>query len=258
MHKTLLNTLYYFSFVTTLTLASLVSMNAHADSIIYSFDTTFNGTSPSGNTPFMTATLNQIAGNPNAVSLTFSTAGLVNGPGQNQFVDSVYMNFISPTQNATNLNFAVSSSPNSVSAPSAILTPGQTQKADGTGGFFNVQLDFQQGNNPNPGRFIANNSITLQVSSNIQPNTPSMSVYDFFAQAIDSGYYIAAHIQGMGGGRSGWITATPTVITVPEPSTYILLASLLTISVWLASRRRYITSAAKAANSDRSVFSRKT
>lgn len=195
----------------------LLLSSLHADTLFFGMNDTFSGTSPSGSTPWITASFNQI--NSNTVSLTMSVANLVNS----EFVTEWDFN-LNPNKNPVSLSFART---DATTVGSSVATGTNAFKADGDG-FYDISFTFPTANS---NRFSAG---TGPVSYNISSTNP-LSAADFnFLSAPGGGagpFLSAAHIQGIGADSlSGWIDPT---VAVPEPYTYLVLASFLLLALSL-------------------------
>jgi hypothetical protein len=188
------------------TLLLFAPMPSQAAVYLYNLGTTYSGTSPAGPSPWASATIQDTG--VNKVGITLSTGGLV----KNEFVGGWYLN-LDPL-NASSLTFS--------SVPNATISAGSFSA--GGGGRFDIFFNPSQSQGS---RFGANQAITFSVSS-----TTTLNAAMFNTLSTPSGgngtWITAAHIQSIGskGEGSGWIGAA-TNVAVPEPSTYVLLGSLV-------------------------------
>ena len=183
--------------------------------------TVFSGNTPAGAPPWVTVNYNDAS--PGTVKLTISASDLVSP----EFMGGLYLN-IDPSLNVNNLVFTKVSQVGTFTAPT-ILTGEDAFKADGTGGKYDILLDFSTVNGHT---FTTGDSITYTITgissltagsfdfdSTISP--PGGGGTNFVAaadiQAIpncDGSGWIGGNGEGGGGGTQG----------VPEPGTWALLA----------------------------------
>jgi len=214
-------------FIAVLGATTFATIPAQADTLIFNLDTVFSGSiTPIGSTPWLSAKVSSTP-DPNVLSLAFDVSNLT---ANGQYVDSIYMNFQNPNGTAADLNFLRADINPATSAVQQSAT--QTFKADGDG-FFNLEFDFGQAL---ADRFLGGSS-AVQFAVFGAPLFP-LNVNDFNNTSINgpTPLFIAAHIAGIpiGDGQTSsvWITTA-----VPEPSTYLCLASFLGVGAFLMRRR---------------------
>ncbi len=202
-----------------------LTMQAHGLIYVHELDTEFSGgTEPAGPSPWLTATFQDI--DANTVSLTLSNLNLV----EKEFVGSWYFNF-NEKLDIDKLKFK-NIGGTAVKKPS-ISTGSNKFKAAGDG-YYDIEFDFPT---KKKDRFVAQDTLVYEISS---PNPISGLDFSFtseFKGEVGS-WYSAAHVQSIDSKFSGWIGGGPEV-AVPEPSTYLMLGSLLG-TILLFSRRRIV------------------
>ena len=191
---------------------------------VYELDTEFSGGSdPVGPKPWITATFSQV--DVSTVQLELSNINLTGS----EFVGSWYFNF-NDSLDVNNLSF------NRVggSAPEdPVISTGQNAfKADGDG-YFDIIFDFPQ---PKKDRFGAGDTIAYEITG-LNPLDIDMFGFESAPGGGNGSWYSAAHVQSINGEDGGWIGSGPSV-AVPEPSTYLMLASMLGVALFLLRRKR--------------------
>jgi hypothetical protein len=207
-------------------LFSLIIISSPISAVVYVYDlsTEFSGASePVGPTPWATASFQDI--NSNTIQLDLSAVNLTGS----EFIGAWYLNFNDDLDvNALNFNRIGGST----SATTDISTGSNLFKADGDG-FFDILVDFSK----NVGeRMTAGENLLFEISS-VNPISSEMFNFGSAPGGGNGTWYSAAHVQGINGEDSGWIGSGPGV-AVPEPSTYLILGSMLGSVMLLAYRRR--------------------
>jgi hypothetical protein len=203
-------------------------INSAALSYSVDLQEVYSGTKPSSQTsPWLRATFEDIAGG--KVRLTMDALNLSSG----EFVGTWSFN-INPSVAAASLNFDLSTLDPAQVVPNSIgHTPtGQNYKA-GPEKYFDIQFANQTANNP--GRFTAGESLIYEIG--LIGGTLSAADFLYVNQqkngslTIPDDWYSAAHIQGIVGGKSGWIGARtyyqneePTHAVPDRGQTALLLA----------------------------------
>lgn len=191
---------------------------------VYSLDTEFSGgADPVGPVPWATATFSQV--DAGTVQLELSNINL----SGSEFIGAWYFNF-NDSLDVNSLSF--SRVGGTAPADADISTGLNSFKADGDG-YFDIIFDFPQ---KSADRFAAGDTIVYEISG-INPLTMDMFNFDSAPGGGNGSWYSAAHVQSINGEDSGWIGSGPGV-AVPEPSTYLMLSSLLGLSLFLVARSR--------------------
>lgn len=197
----------------TLLVATLlfVPVQAFSAVYIYNISNTFSGATPQGPIPWLTATFTDVGAN--QVQLDMTAPGLT---GQ-EFVGAWFFNF-SPLGNLSDLSISRLSSPN---PGTTTVTTDLNNLSAGGGGLFDIGFNFPQ--SLSDGRFTSGLSTSYLISS-VSSLDASMFNYPSLPRGGNGTWLTAAHIQGVGSDASlsGWV-GTP----VPEPTTYLMLGSLL-------------------------------
>jgi hypothetical protein len=211
----------------------LPATTAQASSVSFDLDFEFSGAvAPDGAAPWLSATFTDVA--PGTVDVTMDATGL-NDIQEN--IKGWYFN-LDPVLDLSELTFTNGAHMGSFNNPT--FSKGMNSfKADGDG-FFDLLFTFAAGGGPNA-RFNAGEVFSGTFSST---EPISASSFNFGSVGGSKGSLLtAAHVRstGTGNGDSGWIAPgdppTPPV-SVPEPSIYLSLATILLGGVYGAKRRR--------------------
>ncbi|HTI72193.1 MAG TPA: hypothetical protein VMF06_19610 [Candidatus Limnocylindria bacterium] len=195
-------------------LAALVigaGFTARADSLVYGYDTAYTDKyTPAGEAPWIQATFTDIE--KGVIKLEVKALSL----SKDEFVSTWGFN-VNPELDPTTFDFELISSFNYDSKESTVFTKGQDSVS--AGGSVALDFDLNFGNHT----FGVGSDVVFYIKSD-----KPLSVADFYfaTEGKKSGYYSAAHIQGLADGKSAWVEPTATfdtgevVITpVPEAST---------------------------------------
>jgi hypothetical protein len=175
--------------------------------IVYSGDV-----SPGGPSPWLTATFDD-HDSAGSVTLTLTASNLVTG----EFATEWYFN-LDPSMDLDSLAIAQISKTGSFDNPT-VTKDEDALKADGDGNF-DILFAFANDDGVTT-RFTAGDSVQFTLSG-----ISTLTVDSFAFTSVDhgtTGLYSAAHIQGIVGGNSDWVTC-PEPVKVPEPATVGLLA----------------------------------
>ena len=177
--------------------------------IVYSGDV-----SPGGSSPWLTATFDD-HDSAGSVTLTLTASNLVTG----EFAHEWCFN-LDPSMDLDSLVIEQISETGSFGDPG--VTKGEdVYKADGDGEF-DILFDFAN-NDGVKTRFTAGDSVQFTLCG---IDTLTVDSFDFTSTPDNDtkpGLYSAAHIQGIVGDNSDWITC-PEPVKAPEPATLSLLA----------------------------------
>jgi hypothetical protein len=214
-----------------LILSVLIGTASHSYPAVITFDLAevFSGDTPSGTTPWLTATFLDIMPPANsnynsAVQLTLDAANLTGG---SQFISQFFFN-IDPQFLLTN----PAPDFNRVSGAVASDTVNTNGIQAGTDGSFNIKFAFAA----NPGNgFQGGSSVIYDILST------GMISANSFDLANSSGFFSIANVLGTpSGAGSSWIVASQASAPgtpVPEPSTMLLLGIGLTCVAFFGRKR---------------------
>jgi hypothetical protein len=228
-----------------LALVALIGSSKALADIEYQFNNVFDtmgGPPPAGSAPWVDSIFTDVK--PGQVLLTITNVNLTSGEFIDDHNGGMYFNLI-PTLNVSNLVFSLVSSTDPVAGENygwfvetseAQLGNGSGNnggygfKADGNGGFSDINLEFATHS------FSTDGSITFLIT-----NIPGLDAADFEATATGGdAEYAAVHVQGLGSGQSNSCWVNPTRITpVPEPTSSAI--ALIGSGLWGAAhvlRRR--------------------
>jgi hypothetical protein len=230
------------NFLGAITLAIAANISPAAAPVIFELNTSINGTAPLGDTPWMTATFADLAGDETHVQLTLAL-GTNFDPGQ--FIRSIVFNF---DGDATALLFdpnqtTIGDSPNITG-----ITTSATQNIGDEptkGGLFNVQIDFATSSSGDGvQRFTtATDPVVFDISL---PGGGNIDPQDFFLASLDGppdlpqygtgGFYMAAKVQGIPYG-----TGSGSIGMIPEPEIYAMLAAGLGLMGFMTRLRKRLS-----------------
>ncbi|MBN1930635.1 MAG: PEP-CTERM sorting domain-containing protein [Desulfobacterales bacterium] len=202
------------------------------------------GTSPQGGIPWVTVTFDD-EGSTGSVVMTINNSGLTG----TEFMSEFYFNFDSPgtlsadSEEKFNDYSIISSSTHTAIDSFKYDANGDNQKgykADGDG-FFDLVIGFPESGD----RFAANEIFALTLTGT-DITAGSFNYLSEGAGNSPNGWYVAAHIQGIGpeGKDSGWVTdggggggggGDP----IPEPATLMLLGIGL-LGTTVITRKKFI------------------
>lgn len=194
---------------------------------LYSLGTTYSGSSPEGPTPWLTASFEDVG--VNQVSLTLTATNLTG----NEFISGWYFNF-DPSANVNDLTFT-----RTTPAPPSLVDTAVILGTDAFTAAGNLNFDiFVDLPTSNTERFMAGQTLAFLITS-VDPLNAGM--FNFSSTNGDLSAITVAHIQGIAPDNlSAWVKDG---IAVPEPSTYILMASFIGLTMFLTARKRAVTEA---------------
>ena len=207
-----------------------IPLPTQADTLTYNLNYVFSGQTPSGPSPWLTATFTDTG--LNTVRLTMDASGLsgsefVDGKGN----DKGWFFNLDPTKDPTKLTFVFVSGNDA----NSIVTGTNAFKADGDGSY---DILFQWDPKPED-RLIEGQTAVCDITSSEAGLLASW--FDYLSEpSPGSGFlfHSAAHVQGIGPGGedSGWI-GDRNGGKIPEPSTLLLIGSGL-LGLALCARKR--------------------
>lgn len=210
-----------------------LSYSAHAN-VTYYFNGVFSGASPSGTSPWLSATFAD-GGTAGHVTLTMDASNLSSG----EFVSDFFFN-LDPSLQASSLSYTYVSGV----AYSGLDTVTNDSKADGDG-LYDIRFLFPtaSGDRLGVGSGAAGSSSVYDIfGSELNANAfyfLSCQKSDGCQSAGGAGpFYAAAHIQGIPGSLSAWVAP------IPEPADAAMLVAGLALMAFLARRRKAMLEAA--------------
>ena len=220
-----------FKLIAVLALAGF-GQTSHA-TVEFDLSTVINGDTPSGSTPWMTATFNNIAG---GVSVELDNNM---GSGSGQYITDLLFN--TSISNPTSLVFSPSPS---FLGPYTSLSTSTTQSLAGNStnlqaGLFNIEIGFQSTGNP---LFPGGTSVEFEIlGTGLTENSFNLLSADG-GPSNPGGWLMAAIVQGIpilgsSNTTSGSIGFT-NVSAVPEPQIYAMMAVGLLLIGFIVHRRK--------------------
>jgi hypothetical protein len=194
--------------------AGLAFSTATSRAAILTMDSTdaWNGTSPTGPTPWLEATFTD-AGT-NTVTMKLTAENLSTNSGNAEDVMDWLFN-LDPALTPSNLMFNFVSQTGSFTDPTINATThgGQTTQGNVP---FDIDVAFATGNPSN--RFSQGDSITYTITDTHAGDTLDAESFDFTTSKSPFGpFYDSAHIQNTGSNGNGSGDIAATTVTVPEP-----------------------------------------
>ncbi len=188
---------------------------------IYDLNTVVTGSTPSGPSPWATATFTDNGANTVNLNMSFNSGG-----DSTEFISKWLFNF---SGDADNLAFSRTGSVGTIGTVNVSTSDGGENA--GAGYKFDISFDFPL---PAPsGRFNSGESITYEITG----SGINASLFDFPSTKKNSpDYTTMAHVQGLDNGKSGWIGDGD--VPIPEPSTYLMLGSMLGLVLLITAKKR--------------------
>jgi len=199
-------------------LVVVAPMLANGANFVYQFNNVFNGVTPAGSLPWITAAFSDVAGSPGTVQLKISASGLTGS----EFLAGLLLN-LDPADNPGKLAFTYVTGSGGFSTPS-ISTGEDKFKANGDGKY-DISFVFSQKSSKT---LTGNEWVVYDITSTSKNFTLDASDFDFLSAAsCGSGPFLAAaEIMGIptscGGSGTGW-TSPSQLTPVPEPGTAALM-----------------------------------
>ena len=210
-----------FRLCTALCIVAIVTSGATA-ALSFNLDLcyAFNGAPPEGTPPWLNATFLEGTA-PGTVDLVLNSLDLTS----TEFVKGWYFNF-DPLLDPTELVFSAPLKTGVFDDPT-VQTNADGYKADGDG-WHDILLSFSTEDSGMAHRFSAGDAVQYTISHNTASLTPQSFDYVSAPGGGEGVHPTVAHVLGIGGGDSGWVT-------IPEPCSIALLAAG---SIALLARRR--------------------
>jgi hypothetical protein len=225
--------------------ATVTITNGSPASIEFAFDTVLDGKpEPGGVAPWVTVTFTDTAV-PNRVTALFevSEAGLATG----EFLTKFFFNYDAALVGGT---FALSPTVIKPDAYDAKVNNFDYTTPKGAGGGFSFDLLIAYATANNDGRLTKGESVEFDITYS-NPANPgvtfdALDLFDLSSHKNGTlGPYAEAHVQGLAGGKSTWITPgvevtenpNPVLNPIPEPGSTAALMGLLSCGLFLRSRR---------------------
>jgi len=215
---------------------------ASASTLNYTFGQVSGGTSPAGSPPWLQAVFTDNGLPANTVNLTLTAGNLSGG----DFVTCWYFN-LNPALNPTGLNFTVSSSTGSFTAPS--IQAGANGFKAGPDGKFDLLFGFTSTGNDST-RFTSGDSLTFTITG-----ISGLTVDDFSGLSTSAGgsgaYPSAARVaSGSDVPAAGWINPISTLRqngdttpAVPDGATTSVLLGVSLVAIEGLRRKMQVRSA---------------
>ncbi|HEX2839408.1 MAG TPA: hypothetical protein VHN77_14925 [Phycisphaerales bacterium] len=219
--------------ITSLSAVAALALAAAANAATVSFTLTseFSGSgfNPTGPSPWGTATFTDTGANTVQLTLARST-----GMTSNEFIRYWLFN-LNPAMNPGDLNIAQNTGPTSTNSVRTGSDTDSAFRGDG-GSFFDFKFEWPSGNDAN--RFDGD-----WVSAVYTLSMSGLDANDFLDLGVGAGnslngLYTAAHIQGIPGGGSAWVTGGPGVLVPLPPAAWAGMAGLGMVGLVGWKRRR--------------------
>jgi hypothetical protein len=209
-----------------------MSMAARGSFVIMDSSNAWNGTSPTGPTPWLQAAFSD-SSTPGVVNLTLRAKNLSDNSGNLEDVQDWFFN-LDPALTPSDLLFNFGTKTGTFTTPAILATTDDAQKTQGNVPF-DIDVSFATGNPSN--RLTQGDSITYSITYG-GAGTFNADSFAFTTSRGSFGpFYDSAHIQNTGsnGQGSGDIAATTTV---PEPASAAIAAAAASVLLMHRPRRR--------------------
>ncbi len=221
----MLHILRVLRYIIFMMIAAVITVHqSSASTLEFKLDFEYSGgTEPAASGPWTTASF--IDNSPNTVRMTMSADNL----SGSEFISKWFFNF-DPALDSKLLRFAAIGEQGST--PNKIKTGTNKFKA-GPSKFYDIEFDFPPPKGNFKNKFTAGETVVYDITYSGTSGLDS-SAFNFKNDPGDKGlsYHSAAHIQGINGRRSGWVSVAP------EPaSTLLFLAGGVTLGI-LGFRKR--------------------
>src|SRR5580698_10361717 len=174
----------------------LVPGSSSAATYAFDFDAVFDGTTPAGTSPWVTAVFSDAG--PGTVDLTISAPGLTTG----EYVGDLFFNF-NPVLNPMKLKFTETAETGSFKDPT--VSKGMNTLSPDNEGEFDLGLSFSAASSK---QFVSGDSIEYTITGVAGLDAADFNFLDYCTTGSGL-YYAAADIGGIGkGDKTGWVAVT--------------------------------------------------
>jgi len=216
--------------ILALVAGSALASSAMAAQFQITLTTEYSGASdPSGPAPWGTATFTDTGAN--TVELVLTRASTMS---HGEFI-SKWMFNLDPALTPGSLSIIQNSGPVATSATRGADETDSSFRGGGSS-YFDVKFEWPTGNGAN--RFDGDWTSAVFTLSMAGLNAMSFNDLGVGAGNSPNGLYTAAHIQGIGGGQSGWVTGQPLTVVPLPAAAWTGLAMLPAAGAIVAFRRR--------------------
>jgi hypothetical protein len=186
---------------------------ARASIVIMDSNNAWNGTSPTGATPWLEAKFTD-SSTPGVVDMTLTAENLSTNSGNLEDVQDWFFN-IDPALTPSDLSFNFVSKTGTFTTPTIVATTDDAQKTQGNVPF-DVDVSFATGNPSD--RFTQGDSITYSITYGGAGTFNANSFAFTTSKGAFGPFYDSAHIQNTGSNGQGSGDIASTTVTVPEPA----------------------------------------
>jgi hypothetical protein len=196
-----------------------MSMPARASFVIMDSNNAWNGTSPTGPTPWLEAAFSDTS--TGVVSLTLTAKNLSDNSGNLEDVQDWLFN-LDPALTPSNLSFSLVKKTGAFTTPTITATTDNAQKTQGNVPF-DIDVSFATGNPSN--RFTQGDSITYSITYSGTGTFDANSFAFTTSKGSFGPFYDSAHIQNTGSNGQGSGDIAATTVTTPEPASAVVAAA---------------------------------